>query len=165
MVIRKLLLAGAAAGLIVSGCSRAEHKDPSGASANVAHEQAIRSNITNWLDQIRKRDAAAIARNYTEDGVLMAPGAAIAEGQPAIEQGWRGMMETPGFDLTFAPQRIVISSSGDMAMDRGTYRFTSSGPNGPVTDTGKYVVVWRNVNGEWKAAADIFNSDGAPPAN
>jgi hypothetical protein len=33
-------------------------------------------------------------------------------------------------------------------------------PKGKVlTDTGKYVVVWRKVGGEWKAAADIFNSD------
>ena len=26
-------------------------------------------------------------------------------------------------------------------------------------DVGKYVVVWRKVGDEWKAAADIFNSD------
>ena len=29
----------------------------------------------------------------------------------------------------------------------------------PLTDTGKYVVVWRKIDGKWKAAADIFNSD------
>ena len=28
-----------------------------------------------------------------------------------------------------------------------------------MTDTGKYVVVWRKIGSEWKAAADIFNSD------
>ena len=60
-------------------------------------------------------------------------------------------MQSPGFDLSFAPEQIVVSSSGDMAMDRGTYRL------GP--ETGKYVVVWRKVDGDWKVAADIFNSD------
>jgi hypothetical protein len=32
-----------------------------------------------------------------------------------------------------------------------------------VRDRGKYVVVWRKVRGDWKVAADIFNSDGPPP--
>jgi ketosteroid isomerase-like protein len=46
-----------------------------------------------------------------------------------------------------------------MALDRGTYKLAVA-PNGTAkTDTGKYVVVWRKIGGEWKAAADIFNSD------
>jgi hypothetical protein len=33
-------------------------------------------------------------------------------------------------------------------------------PNGTArSDTGKYVVVLLKIAGEWKAAADIFNSD------
>lgn len=36
----------------------------------------------------------------------------------------------------------------------------AAAPNGKaMTDTGKYVVVSRKVGNEWKAAADIFNSD------
>ena len=69
------------------------------------------------------------------------------------------MMQTPGFDLTFVPEQIIVSSSGDMALDRGTYKLAVA-PNGTAkTDTGKYVVVWRKIGSEWKAAADIFNSD------
>jgi ketosteroid isomerase-like protein len=69
------------------------------------------------------------------------------------------MMRTPGFDLTFAPEQIVVSSSGDMALDRGTYSLTIAPDGTTQTDTGKYVVVWRKIDHEWKAAADIFNSD------
>jgi ketosteroid isomerase-like protein len=69
------------------------------------------------------------------------------------------MMGTPGFALTFVPEQIIVSASGDMALDRGAYELTVA-PNGTAqTDTGKYVVVWRKVGGKWKAAADIFNSD------
>ena len=74
------------------------------------------------------------------------------------------MMQTPGFDLTFAPEQIVVSASGDMALDRGTYRLAVAPGGTPQTDTGKYVVVWRKIGNEWKAAADIFNSDGPPAA-
>jgi uncharacterized protein (TIGR02246 family) len=157
---RNCLLAGVTAGLLLAGCSPAARNDAATANVSAAHEQAIRSVVANWLGHIRNRDAAAIAQLYTEDGALMPPGAPAAQGRQAVEQAWRGMMETPGFELTFEPTEIVVSSAGDMALDRGTYRFTSSGSDGPVTDTGKYVVVWRNIDGSWKAAADIFNSDG-----
>lgn len=162
MANRDYLLAGVAAGLLLAGCSPAARNEAATENVSASHDAAIRSVVADWLDQIRKRDAAAIAQNYTEDGVLMPPGAPIAEGREAIEKAWSGMMKTPGFELTFEPTTILVSSAGDLAMDRGTYRFSSTGPNGPVTETGKYVVVWRNVGGEWKAAADIFNSDGPP---
>ena len=89
----------------------------------------------------------------------MPPNAPIGKGRAAIQQTWASMMRTPGFGLTFVPEQIIVSSSGDMALDRGTYSFTIA-PNGiKHTDTGKYVVVWRKIGSEWKAAADIFNSD------
>jgi ketosteroid isomerase-like protein len=72
------------------------------------------------------------------------------------------MMGTPGFDLTFTPEQIVVSASGDMALDRGTYRLTVAPSGKAQHDTGKYVVVWRKASGDWKAAADIFNSDLPP---
>lgn len=164
MALRSLFLAAALVGASLSGCSRETADHATSEVDSAAHERAIRSNISDWLEQIRKRDAAAIAGHYTEDGVLMPPGAPVSQGRSEIETAWRGMMETPGFDLTFEPTAIVVSSAGDMAIDRGTYRFTSTGPDGQVTDTGKYLVVWRNVDGTWKAMADMFNSDGQQPA-
>lgn len=164
MTIGKLLLAGAVTGLLFTGCSPAEQNQSSRTGVAAKHETTIRSISEQWLGLIRNRDAAGIAQLYAPDGALLPPGAPIAEGHPAIEQAWRGLMGTPGFALTFEPTQIIIASAGDMALDRGTYRFSSSGPNGSVTDTGKYVVVWRNIDGKWKAAADIFNSDGAQTA-
>lgn len=58
------------------------------------------------------------------------------------------------------PTKIDVSSSGDMAYEIGTYSLNFHGDKGPVQDEGKYVVVWKNVGGAWKAAADIFNTNG-----
>jgi len=124
-----------------------------------ADEGAIRQQVTRWLQLVAAKDAAGIAQFYTEDGAVMPPNAPIAKGHASIQKTWASMMSSPGFDLTFAPEEIVLSSSGDMALDRGTYRLTIASSGRPQTDTGKYVVVWRKVDGEWKAAADIFNSD------
>lgn len=128
-------------------------------TANATEEDAIRAQVAKWLQLIKAKDAAAIAQMYAEDGAFMPPNASIGKGRAAIEKNWAGMMATPAFDLNFAPEQIIVSSSGDMALDRGTYRLTVAPDGKPQVDTGKYVVVWRKIDGEWKAAADIINSD------
>lgn len=129
-----------------------------------AGEAAIRAQVDRWLQLIKAKDAAAIAELYAEDGAIMPPNAPIGKGRAAIEKTWASLLGTPGFDLAINPEQIIVSSSGDMALDRGTYQLTVA-PSGKVqNDTGKYVVVWRKIGNEWKAAADIFNSDGPPSA-
>ena len=124
-----------------------------------ADEQAIRGHVAHWLELVKAKDAAGIANLYAEDGAVMPPNAPIGKGRTAIQQTWASMMETPGFDLNIVPEQVLVASSGDMALDRGTYSLKLAPGGKAQTDTGKYVVVWRKIDGEWKAAADIFNSD------
>ncbi|GAA4724000.1 DUF4440 domain-containing protein [Sphingomonas lutea] len=161
----KSLLLLSATALLLPACRPADKPAESavvearGASDPAAEEKAIRAEVDRWLQLIKAKDAAGIAGLYAEDGAVMPPNGPIGKGPAAIQQTWAGMMGIPGFDLNFAPEQILISSSGDMALDRGTYRLAMT-PNGTaVSDTGKYVVVWRKIDGKWKAAADIFNSD------
>lgn len=152
--------------LLLPACQASEQPGNNTADVNTAavvntgaDEEAIRRHVDRWLQLVKAKDAAGIAALYTDDGAVMAPNAPIGKGHAAIQQTWASMMRTPGFALTFAPEQIVVSASGDMALDRGTYSL-SIAPNGATqTDTGKYVVVWRKIGNEWKAAADIFNSD------
>jgi len=129
-----------------------------------ADEQAIRGQVDRWLQLVKAKDAAGISELYAEDGAVMPPNAPIGKGRAAIQKTWASMMNTPGFNLTFKPEQIVLSSSGDLALDRGTYQLTIAPSGQAQNDTGKYVVVWRKIGNEWKAAADIFNSDGPPAA-
>ena len=162
---KKFLLLSATA-LLLPACRVAEKPAKEGAASNAAatvdsgaEEQAVRAQVDRWLGLVKAKDAAAISALYTDDGAVMPANAPIAKGHAAIQQTWASLMQIPGFALTFTPDQVIVSSSGDMALDRGTYSLTVA-PNGtPQTDTGKYVVVWRKVGGEWKAAADIFNSD------
>lgn len=146
--------------LLLSCGSSAESRN-SAQNTAAEHEQAIRKTNERWLALIRDHDAAAVSQLYASDGAMMAPGAPIAQGQPALQKAWGGLMQMPGFGLTFKADKIAIASGGDMALDQGTYLFSLTGPNGPTKDVGKYVVVWRNIDGQWKIAADIFNIDGA----
>ena len=162
----KSLLLLSATALLLPACQvseraandAAEVNSPAAADAG-ADEQAIRGQVDRWLQLIKAKDAAGIAALYAEDGAVMPPNAPIGKGRTAIQQTWASMMQTPGFDLNIIPEEIIVSSSGDMALDRGTYRLTIAPDGAAQNDTGKYVVVWRKIGGDWKAAADIFNSD------
>lgn len=147
--------------LLLLGCgSNPALENPTQDNA-AAHEQAIRKTNERWLELISDGDAAAVSKLYTFDGAMMAPGYPIAKGEPALKKAWGGLMQMQGFGLTFKADKITVASGGDMALDQGTYLLSLTGPNGPTKDVGKYVVVWRNIEGHWKVAADIFNSDGA----
>ena len=105
------------------------------------------------------KDTARIAQLYATDGLYMAPGYQALGGRAGAQKGWGMMFATPGAALTFGPSRIVVAQSGDMAYDIGTYTYSA---NGRADDKGKYLVVWKKQDGQWKVAADMFNSDGAP---
>ena len=162
----KSLLLLSVTALLLPACQVGEKPANDAAAVNSAaavdtgvDEQAIRGHVDRWQKLVKAKDAAAIAALYAEDGAVMPPNAPIGKGRATIEKTWASMMRTPGFDLTITPEQILVSSSGDMALDRGTYRLTVAPGDTTQTDTGKYVVVWRKIGGEWKAAADIFNSD------
>ena len=163
MRIRLILLTATA--LLISSCDTGKESangtssEAAASATSASDEEAIRGQVARWLELVKAKDAAAIAQLYTEDGAVMPPNAGIGKGREAIQKTWAGMMNTPGFDLTFTPEQIILSGSGDMALDRGTYRLAVAPSGKAMNDTGKYVVVWRKVGGEWKAAADIFNSD------
>ena len=155
---------------LLTACQASEQpaSEADGASGTAAvdigaEERAIRGQVDRWHQLMKANDAAGIADLYTADGAVMPPNSPIGKGHGEIEQIWAALLQTPGFELTIVPEQIVVASSGDMALDRGTYRLTVAPDGTEQTDTGKYVVVWRKIGGEWKAAADIFNSD--LPAN
>jgi len=162
----KSLLLLSVTALLLPACQAGDKPANNTAEANStaavdagADEQAIRGQVDRWLQLVKAKDAAGIAELYAEDGAVMPPNAPISKGRAAIQQTWASLMRTPGFGLTFVPEQIIVSSSGDMALDRGTYRLAVAPDGTAQTDTGKYVVVWRKIGSEWKAAADIFNSD------
>jgi uncharacterized protein (TIGR02246 family) len=116
-----------------------------------------------WIGAIKAKDVRACTDFYADDGRIMPQNAPAAQGAEAIARVWKSLFELKEFSLTFEPIRISVAQAGDVAYDIGTYLMAFNSEQGPVRDRGKYVVVWRKVRGDWKVAADIFNSDGPPP--
>ena len=125
-----------------------------------ADEQKIRELGQKWLGAVRAKDAVASAGFYASDGAMLNADAPLARGTAAVTAAWQRLLSMRNVKLTFASTQLIVSNSGDMAYDLGTYELSFDDDKGMVKDIGKYVTVWKKVGGEWKVAADISNSDG-----
>lgn len=142
-----------------SGCSSATSTAATNSTSRAGDEAAIRALDDSIVAAMQARDAGSITAYYAPNGQLFPPNRGVATGSQAIQASWAEDFALPNIDLSFEPRRIEVAASGDMASDVGTYRVSLDGPDGRISDTGKYVVVWQKVNGEWKIMADIWNSD------
>jgi ketosteroid isomerase-like protein len=125
-----------------------------------ADEAAIRKIDVTWSHAAETKDLDGTVAPYAADGSVLPFNAPIATGAVAIRQVWFSLMSKPGFHLTFAPTKIAIAGSGDMAWEVGTFELKlNDAEENPATMLGKYVVTWKKVGGTWKVAADIFNTD------
>lgn len=142
--------------LLLAGCGAGQPAD-----TRADHEREIRALAAEWSSAAEARHAEHFASFYADDGMLPLPGAPAIRGREAIEAAVRQMMAAPGFHLTFAPESVEVARSGDLAAEKGAYRFTTNDAQGyPKTEAGKYVVVWKKqADGRWKVLYDIINAD------
>jgi uncharacterized protein (TIGR02246 family) len=117
------------------------------------------------------KDAAKLASFYTDDATLMPPNGPMVKGRPNIEAYWRGAFEQGLTTLQLRPMESAIA--GSQGFEAGTATVTlKSGPTQPgaagsgaaLTDTAKYVVVFKRTPEGWRMAYDIYNSDMPAPA-
>jgi ketosteroid isomerase-like protein len=56
-----------------------------------------------------------------------------------------------------------VEGHGDTAIEVGAY--TLFGEGDQALDNGKYIVIWKKEDGQWKLHRDIFNSNLPPRAS
>jgi len=126
-----------------------------------AEEQTIRSLDEQWVATVAKKDAVATAAFYAPDGAVLPPNSPPVQGAQAITEFWQGLFQLPNLQLTFVPTQVVVAKAGDLAYDVGTYSLAFDGDQGPVSESGKYVVVWKKIDRHWKVAVDMFSGNEA----
>ncbi len=106
------------------------------------------------MEFFNKGDFAGVASLYTEDAAAFPPGSAMVKGREAIGMMWKNMAEkvTDPKVTTLDAKSLGPSAAREI----GTFSLKTKGPM-PQEVTGKYVVAWEKVGGDWKLAADIWN--------
>jgi uncharacterized protein (TIGR02246 family) len=120
----------------------------------VAQKAQIEVVNAKWMELFNKGDFQGIAELYTVDAFAFPPGSAMVRGKAAIGAMWKGMAEHAGNPkvTTLEVKRLGPAAAREI----GTFSLTTKGPS-PKEISGKYLVVWERIRGQWKLAADIWN--------
>jgi len=100
-------------------------------------------------------DAAGLAALYTVDGQVMPPNMEVVSGHAALQKLFQQFWDAG--DAVIKLETVEADGVGDLAYEVG--RYTLSATTGKLNDQGKYIVVWKKVDGRWKLYRDIFNSN------
>jgi uncharacterized protein (TIGR02246 family) len=112
-----------------------------------------------FLEALERGDPAAMATAYTANGQVLPPNAEAVTGREGLQAFWQAIigMGIKAGDLVTHELEI----HGDTAIEVGAY--TLFGEGRQALDQGKYIVVWKKEDGQWRWHRDIFNSN-LPPA-
>ncbi|WP_083851080.1 YybH family protein [Halogranum rubrum] len=102
-----------------------------------------------------QHDAEGMAGLYTQDGQLLPPGSEVVSGRADIAAFWQG-----AFDMGLANaelETVEVEDHGVTTIEVG--RFTLGDADGQTVDHGTFIVIWKQVDGEWKLHRDIWNSN------
>ena len=135
------------AGLQLGGCSSADQRLPPAVTSAVARD-------------FNEGDPLQTAANYADDAQILAPQHPAIRGKAAIVAFFKANIDKYlgfGNDTTWSVVR------GDMAIEQGLYsvRNVKIGEN---VESGKYIRIWKRVNGAWKLYRDMYSSDTETPA-
>ncbi len=128
--------------LLMTGCTQAPQTDLEGLKAM--------GNV--WQSALDAKDPAALAAIYAEDGALLRPHSETMSGRAAIEAFWTESVARGNRGVV---KEAEVYAQGDLGYTVGTYTVTDAG--GATIDEGKYVTIWRHVDGQWQMHRAIVN--------
>ena len=117
------------------------------ADRDFARESQVRR-LEAWLD-------------VADDSVLLVrPNAPVSRGKATVSAAMGPAFADTSFALNWEPVLADASVSGDLGYTVGLSQSRRAGPDGQVTNTGKYVTIWKKqADGRWKAVLDIGVTD------
>ena len=140
----------------------------------IARDKLILARIRQVYERFEKafehQDAKAIASLYTYNGELFPSGYTVINGTEAIETYWQDAFDSGLTGIDFETIEIFAESDGEtetndlfrydgtIATEVGRYQFFTDDTK---TETGKYIVIWRQTPNGWRLHRDIWTKDSS----
>lgn len=136
--------------LLIFGCQKAQDNNAEIFDAIVAANKQ-------FMDTFSKGDDAGMGALYTENAQLLPSNSDFVNGTAEVQAFWKAVF---GAGVKKAKlETIEVEGMGNTAYEMGKY--TLYGEGDQAVDAGKYVVIWKKVNGQWKLHRDIWNTSMA----
>ena len=127
-----------------------------------AEVEAVRARGEGLMAAISAQNVEETLTFFTDDVIWQLPGAPQIEGKEAFGDVYRQWFENLK-EASEPRKHIEVSASGDLAYEYGVNRVILTGPEGDLLDMGKYLDVWKKIDGEWYIAAGSSTSDAPEP--
>ncbi len=118
---------------------------------------AITAMNKEFMEAFHTRTASWLAKLYAPDALLMPPGVATISGEENICKFWQGVIDMGIRDMH--RETVSLDEAHSTVTEVGKYRLHNETA---VADYGKYLLVWKQIEGEWRLFRDIWNSDPQP---
>jgi uncharacterized protein (TIGR02246 family) len=144
-----------------SGCSGGAEGTPEAMAESEYDMATARTEIeaanSEFSNLLAAGDSVGLANLYTEDAKFMMNGAPAVVGRQNIQSVLSTIMQS---GITRVDLRTVeVWGDEDMVVEEGELTLFAGEES---ADEGKYMVLWKKVDGNWKLFRDIFNSDLSP---
>lgn len=157
------ILLGCLALLTLSSCDNKKENSPlmvksERATADMSQVKAEIQAIENkWADALNKKDVDAQMALYTEDAFSMQDGAPTLKGKAAIRAQAEKDMTNPKRYASISFTTQAVYGTPEEVTEVGTS--SEKDANGNETATGKYMCVYKKIDGNYKCVAEIYNKD------
>src|SRR4051812_2315062 len=164
----KTYLALTIACLSLQGVSAAQAQPPQQPRSSHSHQRsqsnaqqraAITALLKGYEQALNASDVAGVARLYTNDAVVLAPGAPSAVGIDAVRAAYTGIFQTIDIDLTFDIAEVNVVSSEWAFLRSSSHGVATVLANGAQTpSSNQELFVLHKGHGRWKIARYSFSS-------
>ena len=124
--------------------------------------EAIEEAVQKFMALYKQGNCKELAGLYSQDPVLMPPGMDFVSGKEAIQKVFEAFRSMGIAELVF--EIVEVDHCADHAIEMSRFKLLSA--EGQQLDQGKYIVVWKREQGEWKSGrsdpSDILHGQ-APP--
>ncbi len=124
------------------------------ADQSETHKPTLSASGSTWMEAFNSHDAEGLAALYTQDAVFLPPNAPAVFGRDAIRATHQEFFATGDLKIDIEALETVID--GQLAYVAGRYRLWTD--DATLVDRGKYIEIWRAIDGQWLIHRDIYNS-------
>lgn len=128
-----------------------------------AEADAVRTRSKTCAAAEAARDVDGAVAFFAQDAIVQPADATQLRGHEAIAEMYHQWFQSGFKELSGTTLEVTVSESGDLAYEYGINRTVLAGPEGNLVDVGKYLLVWKKIDGEWLIVALSFSSDAPAP--
>lgn len=151
----------AAAFLMIASCKPATDSNATTAEAPKVDLAQVKAEIqaveTAWATAQNAKDINALMAMYADDAISMTDGAPSLNGKAAIKtyQEAEFAKAPEGLNSSYTVQDVY--GDGETVTEVGTG--VTKDASGAVVRTGKYVAIWKKMDGKYLCIREIYNND------